>query len=179
MCYCRSRREDTGSSGRWEEPEAISPVKKGPGWQTSPPGARAPAAAGGAGTERVTTIETTGGPRVAERPRPPPSTPTARPRRRKSPARGRGAPPWAPGSLRLTGRARASWPGRGRGAKPLVVQRHRAWPEDPCPRRVRKCHPGAPAPHHRAGGGWPAAAGGGRRTRLPRAARTGWRLEGG
>ena len=56
MCYCRSRREDTGSSGRWEEPEAISPVKKGPGWQTSPPGARAPAAAGGAGTERVTTI---------------------------------------------------------------------------------------------------------------------------
>lgn len=131
------------------------------GRRESPPGARAPAAAGGAGTEGVTTIETTGGPGVAEWPWPPPSsTPTARRRRRESPARGRGAPPWAPGSLRLTGRARASWPGRGRGAKPLGAQRHRAWPEDPCPRRVRKCHPGAPAPHHRAGGG-PAAAGGG------------------
>ena len=40
MCYCRSRREDPGSSGRWEEPEAISPVKKGPGWQTREPSGR-------------------------------------------------------------------------------------------------------------------------------------------
>lgn len=107
-------------------------------------------------------IETTGGPGVARaafvatlpHTFPPQASAGRRPRRRERRAPGGGgAPPETPGSLRLTGRARASCPERGRGPKPLGARRHRAGTEDPCPRRVRKWLPRAPAPHHRAGGG--------------------------
>lgn len=122
------------------------------------------ATASSPGTEGVTMIETTGGPGVARTALaatlshtfPPQAGAGRRPRRRE-----RREPGWgggtsrAPGSLRLTGRARASCPGRGRGPKPLGARRHRAGTEDPCPRRVRKWLPGASAPYHRA---WGAAA---------------------
>lgn len=69
-----------------------------------------------------------------------------------------------------------SW--EGAGPQPFGAPRHRARPEDPHPRRARKCFPECRLRTIKREGGGRRPGGGGSRAHHPRATGTGWRPEG-